>query len=192
MAKNKNNMLLKNLSGKIGDIVVRNRKDGTQVIARAPVSKTDWAAVGGQGANRDKFKVANDYAIAVLANPEQRKFYQKLVKGNQNVQNIALRDYSKPPRITNFKLKREPGSNTIVVTIDAVDDTMVTEVNLTLYDAYDQVIMAGAATSLDYPDRWEYRAEHAEMDRLHQVEILAYDYPGNFDLVTFLVEKASH
>lgn len=191
MAKNKKNMLLRYLSGKIGDFVVRNRKDGSQVIARAPQSKTDWAAVGGQGPNRDKFKVANDYAIKVLANPEQRKFYEKLVKPNQNVQNVALRDYSKPPKITDFRFERDPGSKAIVVTIDAVDDTMVTEVSVTLYDAYDQVILAGAATRLPYPDRWEYRVEHPEMNRLHQIELVAYDYPGNTDLVTFLVEKAS-
>jgi hypothetical protein len=189
MARNKKNQFLKFLSGKIGDIVVRNRKDGSQVVARAPQSKTDWAAVGGQGPNRDKFKDASDYYKKVAADPELYKVYEKLVKGNQNVQNITVRDYFRPPRITNFAVEREPGSNAILVTIDAVDDTLVTEVTVTLYDAYDQVIIAGPATRLDYPDRWEYRTEHPEMNRLHQLEILARDMPGNVDLVTFMAEK---
>lgn len=189
MAKNKKNMLLKFLSGKIGGMVLRNRKDGSQVVASAPVSKTDWAAVGGQQDNRDKFKAANDYSKIVLANPKMYKFYEKLVKGNQNVQNIAVRDHFRPPRIEDFSFEREPGSNAIRVIIDAVDDTMVTEVTVTLYDAYDQEIIAGTATRLDYPDRWEYCAEHPEMNRLHQLEILARDMPGNIDLVTFIPEK---
>src|ERR1044071_7816303 len=83
MAKIKLNPLFGEITGKVGNVVFKKTANGDTIIAKCPdMSRVEWSEA--QKAQRERFKLANAYAKAALADPELRAIYEKLAeeKGN--------------------------------------------------------------------------------------------------------------
>ena len=95
MAKVKLNPLLKEIRGKIGDLVFRTTPSGeTSLIKRADMSKVEWSDA--QKDHRQRMKAANAYAKAALADPTVRRKYEKeAAKKGMTPYNLAISDYFK-------------------------------------------------------------------------------------------------
>jgi hypothetical protein len=95
MAKVILNPLIKELRGALGDIVYRTSPNGTVFISKRPdMSKVKWSKA--QKAHRERFKEANAYARAAMADPKVRAKYEKrAAKEHRLPYRVALSDYFK-------------------------------------------------------------------------------------------------
>ena len=189
MARTNNNALVHNYSGKLDGIVFRTLKSGKTIACRAPVSKTNWAPTPGQVKNRERFKKANDYGLKVLADPELRKFYSSFIKRKKHLtaQTIAVRDFRKPPKVTDIKIL--PSGAQITIRVTAEDDTRVMGLHVAIIDSYVQEIISGDASLADYESYWEFKAgELPKVPGGCRVEAIARDMAGNMAVLTTMLE----
>ena len=95
MAKVTLSPLVKDIRGKLGDVVFRRTHTGEVILSKAPdMSKVKWSKA--QKAHRVRFKKAVAYAKAALAEPKVRAVYEKLAaKMNKRPFDMAVSDYFK-------------------------------------------------------------------------------------------------
>jgi len=95
MAKVKLNPMLEEVHGKLGNTVFRRSSTGeTTLIKLADMSNVEWSDA--QQAHREKFKQANAYAKAAMAEPKVRlRYEQEAAKKNKRPFNLAVSDYFK-------------------------------------------------------------------------------------------------
>lgn len=95
MAKIILNPMIKELRGKMGDVVYRVSPSGKQTVMKAPdMSKVKWSKA--QKDNRKRFKQAIAYARAAMADPKVSKIYEKrAAKQNKRPFHLAVSDYFK-------------------------------------------------------------------------------------------------
>ena len=73
------NPLFAGITGKLGDIVFKKTANGETIISKCPdMSRVQWSEA--QKAQRERFKLANAYAKAALADPEVRPIYEKIAE----------------------------------------------------------------------------------------------------------------
>ena len=77
MAKIKLDPLFTSISGTMGGFVFRKSKKGEAIVARRP-QKLDTEPSPAQKAQRERFKLANAYAKAALADPVLRAVYEEI------------------------------------------------------------------------------------------------------------------
>jgi hypothetical protein len=191
MAEMEGNMLFYGVSGKIGDFVIKKLKSGKQVITRAPKSKNNWAATPKQAVCRKKIKLADDYAEIVLADPKLTAYYQPHVKVDLTVRNLAVRDFMMLPRIVDYTLEREEGTDEIFIKLEFAENKLIYTLVVTLYDDQNKEIYSAAAKPGLLKVYWEFRANHPAMSRLHRVDILARDRAGQTELVSLIPDNKS-
>jgi len=87
------NPLIKQISGKMGDVVFRVSPTGEQTIMKLPdMSGVKWSKA--QEAHRQHFKEAVAYARAAMAAPKVRKVYEKIAaKKQKRPFDVAVSDY---------------------------------------------------------------------------------------------------
>ena len=95
MAKVKLNPMLKEVHGKLGNIVFRRSITGEMTaIKLADMSNVEWSDK--QKAHREKFKQAVAYAKAAIAEPQVRQHYEKeATKQSKRPFDLAVSDYFK-------------------------------------------------------------------------------------------------
>src|SRR5687767_14814752 len=96
MAKVKHNKFTMGLSGKFGNLVFRQMKDGRTILATRP-DYTNHKWTTDQRAHHSRFQEAAAYArVASKTNPR----YAELAAGtSKNAYNLALSDWFNPPVI---------------------------------------------------------------------------------------------
>jgi hypothetical protein len=87
----RSNILLIGVSGKLGDIVVKQYKYGTVITKLPDMSKVKSTAR--QKKQRKRFAAAVAYAKSINADPKKKAQYQKKVKKGSTVFHTALREY---------------------------------------------------------------------------------------------------
>ena len=93
MAKILLNPMFGKPSGKIGNLVFRQRPDGTTVISGAPAKSKNKPSPA-QLAHRQRFKQATAYANEILADPEGSAHYQERARrSKQTPRALAVSDY---------------------------------------------------------------------------------------------------
>ena len=93
MPKVKLNPLFDGLSGTIGDLVFKRSSNGQTIVARRP-RKSNAEPSPAQLAQRERFKLANGYAQAALADPDLRAFYEeRAAKEGKSAFILARTDY---------------------------------------------------------------------------------------------------
>ena len=93
MAKIKLDPLFAGISGTIGDLVFKRSRNGVTIVARRP-TKSNAEPSPAQKAQRERFKLANVYAKAALADPYLRAIYEKrAAKEGQGAFALARMDY---------------------------------------------------------------------------------------------------
>ena len=95
MAKVKLNSMLKEVHGRVGDIIFRKSHTGEISITKLPdMSNVEWSDA--QKAHRQRFKQAVAYAKAAMAEPKVRRKYEKeAAKKNKRPFDLAVSDYFK-------------------------------------------------------------------------------------------------
>ena len=95
MAKVTLNPLIKQISGKMGDIVFRVSPTGEQTIMKLPdMSGVKWSKA--QKEHRQRFKQAVAYARAAMAEPKVRRLYEKMAaKNHKRPYDMAVSDFFK-------------------------------------------------------------------------------------------------
>jgi hypothetical protein len=93
MAKIKLNPLFDGISGTVGDVVFKKSRNGETIISKRPdMSRVKWSDA--QIAHRERFKQANAYANAMLADPDMRALYEeRAAQEGKKPFDVARNDY---------------------------------------------------------------------------------------------------
>jgi hypothetical protein len=166
MAKVRNNVLVRGLSGKFaGQVVFRQLRDGRTIVADMP-DFSNRVLSKDQKAHHSKFKEGAAYAKqAAKSNP----IYTQLAAGTtKTAYNAALADFFHPPVIHEVE-RGETG-----LRIHASDDVLVTKVSVTVLDSDENVLEKGDAVQEGDSEWWVYAPQHAG-----RVLVEARDLAGN-------------
>jgi len=84
---------IKELHGKMGDVVFKRLPNGETIMTNRPdMSAVKWSPA--QKAHRKRFKQASAYAKAAMADPKIRAMYEKkAVKAQKRPRDLAISDY---------------------------------------------------------------------------------------------------
>ena len=166
MAKVENNVLVRGWSGKVGDAVFRQMKDGSTWVSVAPnFSRRKFSK--GQKSHQSRFKEAASYARAAA---KVQPLYTELAKGTtKNAYNIALSDWFNPPVI--HRVERREGR----ILIDATDNVLVTRVRVTVLDEEGKTLEQGEAVQQGSKTGWWEYIPHSE----GKIMAEAWDLAGN-------------
>jgi hypothetical protein len=165
MAKVRDNILVRGLSGKLGDqVVFRALRDGRTIVCAKP-DFSNRKLSKDQKEHHKRFKAAAAYArIASRTNP----IYAQLAAGTmKNAYNVALGDWFNPPVI--HKIERKNGG----IRIQASDDVMVASVQVLILDEQGKVVEKAEGIK-GKGDWWEY-----ESTAEGKVVVEARDLAGN-------------
>ena len=165
MAKVIDNVLVRGLSGKLGDqVVIRRLRDGRTIVCAKP-DFSNRKLSKGQKSHHKRFQAAADYAReAARTNP----IYAQLAEGTmKNAYNVALGDWFHAPVIQSVERRGR------VIRAQATDDVMVASVQVMILDKKGKVIEKGEGVR-GKGDWWEYVP-----DAEGKVVVEARDLPGN-------------
>src|SRR5215208_3099358 len=147
MAKVIDNILVRGLSGKLGNqVVLRRLRDGRTIVCNTPDFSHRKLSTG-QKKHHRRFQAAAAYARqASRTNP----IYAQLAEGTmKNAYNVALGDWFHPPVIQCMKRQGK------TLRIQATDDVMVAGVQVMILDKKGKVIEKGEGVR-GKGDWWEY------------------------------------
>ncbi len=157
MAKVRRNVLLGDVSGRIGnDIVFKRACGGQTILCRKPTFLDDRVFSPAQKEHQKRFREAAAYAKQAAA---QNPIYaEKAKKTGQPAYNVALADFMHPPEILAVDLSGYSGRAGEVIRIQARDDVAVARVSVVIADAGRQIVEQGQATSNSSGLWWTYTA----------------------------------
>src|SRR5215208_6891103 len=147
MAKVIDNILVRGLSGKLGDqIVIRRLRDGRTIVCNKP-DFSHRKLSKGQKEHHRRFQAAAAYARqASRTNP----IYAQLAEGTmKNAYNVALGDWFHAPVIQCVERRSK------VIRAQATDDVMVAGVQVMILDKKGNIVEKGEAVRKK-GDWWEY------------------------------------
>jgi len=167
MAKVKNNVLVRGLSGAVGNAVFRQMPDGSTWVSASPdFSRRKFSK--GQKAHQSRFQQAASYARGAA---QVHPIYAELAKGTtKNAYNIALSDWFNPPVI--HRIERKDGQ----VWVEASDNVMVIKVRVRILDEDRKILEEGEAQQADAlsSEWWVY-----DSNAHGQIIAEAWDLAGN-------------
>ena len=164
MAKVEDNVVVRGLSGTIGNVVLQHMPDGnTYVRSRPDFSHRKFSK--GQKQHQSRFQEAVAYARDAA---KSQPIYAKLAAGTiMSAYNFALSDWFNPPVI--HAIERRDGR----IRVEASDNVMVTRVQVTVLDEKGKVVEKGKAVKAD--ERWWEYVTSAD----GKVMAEAWDLAGN-------------
>lgn len=178
MAKVRRNIILDDVSGRIGEgLVLRRARSGQTVLSRKPTFSEDRVFSPAQQAHQQRFREAAAYAKQ--ASKHQPIYAELASKMRQPAYNVALADYMHPPEILAIDLAGYTGKAGQAIRIQARDDVKVACVSVKIVDANQRVIEQGLAIA-DAVGLWWTFATHADCptDSV-TVVVRVEDLPGN-------------
>lgn len=181
MAKSKNNIIIEGLSGKIGNLVFRRRKNDGKIFVSVSPSLHRVGPTEEKKKMNDKFKRAVLYGKSVIANSEIKALYAQRISGGQTAFNLAVADFLNAPVIEEIDVSNYTGKAGSVIRIKAIDNFKVASVSVRITDADGTQLEVGEAV-MDKGDElyWLYIA--AEDNHLvvgSRVIVTASDMPRN-------------
>lgn len=150
--------MLKNLSGRLGDLVFRKCRDKT-VVAVAPSSDKNRIISPRERAVRDNFKRCSLYARNATADPEIRAQYEAARRKRQSAYHVAFLDAFHGPRIESISAKNYSGAPGDPITVCAVDNFKVAAVHVSIFDRRYKLIEEGDAEKGMPGAVWKYAAK---------------------------------
>ena len=105
-----NDGLLGQLSGRLGNIVIKHYKHKT-VITVMPVTKTKKSRKPSKIKKlyENNFAAAVKYAQSIIRDPKLKKAYEKKVKPGQQVYNYAIAEYARKFGVKKTAVKKAAG-----------------------------------------------------------------------------------
>ena len=152
MAKVRRNILLGDVSGRIGDeLVLKHARSGKTILCRKPTFSEHRVFSAAQQEHQERFREASAYARA--AAKREPIYAEKAKKTRQPEYNVALADFLHPPEILGIDLSGYTGKAGESIRIQARDDVKVNRVSVVIADADKQIVEHGLASS-DASGRW--------------------------------------
>jgi hypothetical protein len=179
MAKANNNVITRNYSGKVGNIILR-MVGGLSVISAYPdYSRVKWSKK--QNENRKQFRKASIWSKKILMKPGMLEFYKGKAKARQNASNMAISDYLLNPEIREIDVSKYKGQVGNTIKVSAYDKYKVASVIVMILNATGFVLETGMASEYPYSGSgvWIYKAQVANPDwRGCSVVVRVTDSPG--------------
>jgi hypothetical protein len=165
MARSKNNVLTKGLSGMVGKQIVFRTWNGKTFISVAPKKPKKQSAV--QKENRSKFKRATVYAKSMMKDPIRKAEYKDIAKKLQlpNAYTAAITDYMRNPQIEALDLANYSGNGgeEIKVTVSK-KGFEIQEVEVMIVDQNGEAIEEGKAVK-GLGNEWLYKTSNSFEER---------------------------
>ncbi|SFM58110.1 hypothetical protein SAMN05428949_0054 [Chitinophaga sp. YR627] len=179
MARVKDNILLKNVSGTIGkQMNVFNRYGETYLRTTKKKQQVQFSAM--QIQSQHNFTDAVVYSKQVIKDPEMNLYYLSLARKGQSAFNVAMKDALSAPVISLIDADAYTGESGQVISIRAVDFFRVYQVNVEIIDVAGKVIEKGAAVQQWKPMYWDYTTTVVmDMKQVEKIQVTAADMPGN-------------
>ena len=178
MSKSRDNVLTKTYSGKFGDqIVYRVCEEGESVMAKPP-KRSKRPITEAQADLRDKFKLAIEWAQVALSDPDMLAQYEAMVKGRRTPYVLAIRNFMRPPRVTEINTTEYSGVIGSTITVTAKDDFKILGVKVRIKDSTGTLIEEGNCVRSLATGFWTYTATVAVANLTGVVvTAIAKDYP---------------
>ncbi len=175
MAKVRNNVIVRGLSGSLGNqVVIKIDKAKRTIVGIKPVFPENREFSPAQLAHQENFREAALYA----KDAKQLEVYVKRAEGTpMHSYNIALADYLQPPEIKELDLSAWTGGIGDTIRIQAVDDVEVKLVNVAITDENDAVLEQGPAVK-EEGGWWTYQTTITAGGN-PKVMVTAEDLPGH-------------
>ena len=176
MAKVKKNVVMKGLSGMLGDqVVVKQDKGGRTIVSVKPTFPEDRELSAAQQKQVEAFKEAAHYAKA--ASKTEAIYAEKAEDTPRSGYNVAIADWFHEPEIGEIDLSGWTGQAGQPIRIKAMDDVQVERVTVLITDAEDVLLEQGSAAPEDGL-WWVYTTTQTASDQ-PKVIAIARDLPGN-------------
>ena len=179
MAISYNNVITRNYSGRVGDIVFRNYK-GKSVMAKRPdCSKVIKTAR--QMVFINKFARGVKYGQFAKDNPTLCKNYSEK-RPDLSPYHASISDFMTSPVIERVDVSEYKGHPGEIVTVSAWDKWNIEGVGVVIFNVLGEVIEFGAAVPREFSGNteWDYTATVKNPDyKGGRVEIRVTDKPGN-------------
>jgi len=178
MAYAKNNKLVEGWSGKLANLLFRQR-NGKTFISMAPAMPTGERS-SWQKDNSNKFQIACAYARLVKNDVVLWEMYRSARQGNQTATNVAIKDFYTAPEIQSVLLP-PPGSQSLLVKV--TDIIRVYEVEISIIYNSLEAPEIGTATYAGTGDQWVYNILSTQLLQPgSRICVRARDFPGNTTL----------
>lgn len=175
MAKVRNNIVMKGLSGSLGDqLVLKQDKAGRTIVSVKPSFDPNHTFTDAQKQVQENFRDATTYAKGAKT---QEEYVDKANKTAQSAYNVAVADWFHAPEIKEINVEGWHGEVGEVIRIQAVDDVQVTQVNVVITDNTGAVLEQGAAVRAE--GAWWNYTTTATASNNPRIMVTARDLPGN-------------
>jgi hypothetical protein len=179
MAVSYNNVITRNYSGRVGDIILKNYAGKSVMTKRPDCSKVIKSAR--QLEFNDKFKKAVKYARYVIKNQELSDYYRR-IRPDMDPYHAAISDYMSRPVIERVDTGGYQGLPGNIVTVSVWDKWGIEGVDMVIFNALGEVIECGAAIPRQFSGNmeWDYITTVENVDyKSSRILVRAKDRPGN-------------
>ena len=179
MAKVRNNIVIKGLSGSLGDqLVLKQDKAGRTIVSVKPDFDPNHEFSAAQKEVQEHFREATAYAKTAKTN---EVYVAKADGAAHSAYNVAVADWFHAPEVLELDASAWDGQAEQVIRIKAMDDVQVTAVSVVITTAADVVVEQGQAIQADGL-WWEYTTS-ADFTAPGQPKVIvtARDLPGHID-----------
>ena len=176
MAKVRDNVVIRGLSGSFGEqIVIKIDKAGRTIVTNKPQFDENRVFTPAQLAHQEAFRKARVYAKDAKGEPA----YVARAEGTpMSPANIALADWFHAPEIKEIDLSAWTGGGGQPIRIRAVDDVQVAQVTVVITDENDALLEQGAAAA-DEQSWWIYTTTADAGETTPKVLVSVEDLPGH-------------
>lgn len=157
MAKSRNNLMTKNYSGRVGDIILKNYGDLSVMTKRPDCSKVIRSLK--QTENNNWFKKSVRFGKTANNNPKLIRYYNEhKKKERQSVYHAAISDYQSRAKIESVDLSNYQGMPGTNINIKAWHKWKLEQVTLIIMDETGYVIEKGSAAMSPWSGgtEWDY------------------------------------
>ncbi|MDR0602893.1 MAG: hypothetical protein LBG80_01150 [Bacteroidales bacterium] len=179
MAKQRKNVVMYGVSGKIGDILIFSQRNGKTIISRVPRIKRVRLSKK-QKEHQKRFQKATIFAKTII-HTEEGQVYIKAAKEKTGLTayNIAIADFMHAPEIKSINISAYKGKIGNKIRIKAIDDFAVKSVHVRINNAEGSIIEEGNAVK-SAKDSWIYTAvKNNTTLKGNKIIITVSDIPGN-------------
>lgn len=183
MAVIRTNALIKEIRGKVGDLVASPHPHGDdQFILKKPPARSA-PFTDGELRSQTDFRASFRYAQGIwAAHPDFKAAYQVLARiVRRDAFHLAMSDFRRHPKVLDIDLSGYTGRAGERIQVWATDDCEVIQMPMRVLDLSGTVLEEGMAVLTGgAPDAWSYLAQRdVPAGQTVVVEVAAVDRPGN-------------
>jgi hypothetical protein len=177
MASSKNNIVTQGLSGRVDQLVFR-QKSGKTIVSKRPGDYGPPSAA--QLDVRSRFTQAVLYARAAVADAATKLFYASKAKPWQTAYNVAFSDFFKTPEIGGIDVSAYNGSIGSRITVPVTDNGKVVSVQIKIQKGDGALVEEGDATLHASGLHWVFTAAALNNSLPGSlITVTAFDLPGH-------------